>query len=916
MKKNRDQNGNLLDFFKVYKDVAFDSSIVSVTDQNGIIILTNENFCKISGYKEEELVGQNHRIVNSGFHTKAFFQDMWNKLLAGEKWQGEICNRSKDGGLYWVDTSITPVFNEEKEEYEFISIRLEITHRKRFEEVSTRIQSVANIGYWEWMVGKDSLFWSDEVFNIHGLDPKEYVPTLEEAKNFYAPEFKELISSAIQNALEKGQGWDLELQIINKEKERVWVRAVGHVEMIEGKAYRVYGTFQNIDRRKRTRMELAKSQMQLKLAVEAAGIASWVYLPQRDTLTWDDAAHDVFGIERSKKSATFREWLAYIIPEHQMEAHKAFVDAISEKSEMYDGEYQINHPKKGLRFIKGRALITYNSEGEPSEIVGLNWDITKEKELEATLIEAREKAVEATQAKSAFLASMSHEIRTPMNGLMGTLELFSETKLNKEQREFLETIQMSGEQLLNVVNDILDFSKIEAGKLELEYRNIDLNRLLKGVRAIFEVQAIKKGIELSISCGSEIPKYIMGDETRLKQILTNLISNAIKFTFKGKVELQVEKSANSSKSNDGMVTLLFKVIDSGIGIPLNKQKKLFDSFSQVDASTTRKYGGSGLGLAICKSLVNSMGGDIEVTSKHGHGSTFTFEIMTQIGEAIVEKENNSEVCIFRKDLHILLAEDNLTNQKLALSFLKKIGLDENQVVIANNGLEAFQLVEKSIEKGHPYDAILMDMQMPEMDGVDASIKINEKFKDKAPLIFAMTANVFEEDRKRCLDAGMKAFATKPIKKKVLINLFNEYFPDENIPITPITGESIMSESNKYNYLNAEKILFEFGEDFDIFEELVEDYKSQVPEFVEKIQAGVANHDAEVIKVAGHTLKGIVGNFYCDKLKDAAFAIEVAGKEGAIDSVEEKLGIFLSINELVNQELVRFLEENAYRSEAA
>jgi PAS domain S-box-containing protein len=913
--ENKKRVENAIDFFKVYREVTFDSSIVSVTDQSGTIIVANDNFCKISGYSEKELIGQNHRIVNSGYHPKTFFEEMWNTLTSGKKWQGEICNRNKDGQIYWVDTTITPVFNKEKEEYEFISIRLEVTHRVRFEEVSNKIQSIANIGYWEWRVGSDALFWSSQVYEIHGLNPDTYSPTLEKGINHYAPEFQELISAAVTNAIEKGIGWDLELQLINSQQKRVWVRAVGNVEMVEGKAFRVFGTFQDIDKRKSTRLELAKSQMQLKLAVEAAGICSWVYIASEDKLTWDDAAYDIFGIEPSKKQASFREWLEYISLEYREKAHGEFIRAIKSHKEMYDDEYQIDHPKKGKRFIKGRALISYNSDGSPGEIIGLNWDITKEKEVEVTLVAAREKAIETTQAKSAFLASMSHEIRTPMNGLMGTLELLEETKLDREQSELLDTIQMSGEQLLNVVNDILDFSKIEAGKLDLEYRSFDLNRLLKGVKAIFEVQAAKKDIALEIKIDPSVPRYIMGDDTRLKQVLTNLVSNALKFTQKGSVTIKVERDQKSVES-ENIFTLDFHVQDTGIGIPQDKQQKLFDSFSQVDESTTRKYGGTGLGLAICKSLVGSMGGSIEVSSIEGKGSNFSFSIMTQEGESTTEEKIASEVISFRNDLRILLAEDNLTNQKLALSFLKKIGFKADSIVIANNGLEAYRKVGEYIKKDEPFDVVLMDMQMPEMDGVEAARIINDVHKEKAPLIFAMTANVFEEDRKRCMEAGMAAFATKPIKKNILIKLFNEFFHDESIRIDEIKRESKMSEEKNYNYLNDEKILFEFGEDFDIFEELVEDYRSQVPVFVETIQNGVANGDTKAIQVAGHTIKGIVGNFYCDKLKDAAFAIEEAGKNGEVDSVEEKLGIFMSVNKLVDNELVDFLKENAFRSEAA
>jgi two-component system sensor histidine kinase/response regulator len=915
VKRFKQKLSDSLDVLSVYQEVSFENSIVSVTDQSGTILLANDNFCRISGYSEEELVGSNHRIVNSGYHSNEFFSEMWGQLLKGKKWQGEICNRAKDGSIYWVDTTITPVWNEEKSGYEFISIRLEVTHRKRFEEVLARIEDVGHIGYWEWHIEKNTLFWSDMVYQIHGLSREEFSPTVETSIENFCPEYRDTLAAFLERALETGEGYDMELEVFHKDGHRVWTRAVGQAEFVGGKAFRVYGTFQDIDKRKRMHMDYAKSQVQLQLAVESAGIGNWVYNPYQDKLTWDDASFDIFGVKKENFGGKIQNWIDTLVPESREESFQNFSRCIENKEEIYNNEFEIDHPTRGRRTIKGRAFITYNHLGDPNEIVGLNWDITEEKEAQNILIEAREKAINATQAKSAFLASMSHEIRTPMNGLMGTLELLSETELSAEQRELLETVQMSGEQLLNVVNDILDFSKIEAGKMELEFRNLDLQRLLKGVKSIFEVQANKKGIKLFFEMAKDVPRYIKGDETRLKQILSNLVSNAIKFTSIGSISILVE-SKGKPDSQEDLRTLVFKVVDSGIGIPLKKQKSLFDSFTQVDATTTRRYGGTGLGLAICKSLVNSMGGQIGVESSHGKGSTFFFEIMTSVGEQQSKKnETSGQHALYRKDIKILLAEDNKTNQKLALSFLKKLGFGTEDIHVAHNGLEAYEKVEKHLRESRPFDLVLMDMQMPEMDGVESTKKIISKWGEKAPIIVAMTANVFEEDRKKCLEAGMKDFVTKPIKKTTLIEILNEHFSDHTLKEIYMNSEPIMSQTN-YQYLDTEKLLYEFGDDFDIFQELVEDFTEQVPEFTETIKEALKSKDAKAIQVAGHTLKGIVGNFYCKKLKEAAYDLEIAGKEENFAIVEEKLGVFLSLNEIVSQELETLIKEKTDSSQAA
>lgn len=903
----------------VYQDVTYENSIVSITNQEGSIIKANERFCEISGYSREELEGSNHRIVNSGYHSKEFFKEMWDCLLRGEVWKGEICNRNKDGGIYWVETRIHPIWNESKQEYEFVSVRLEITHRKRYEEVLNSMQDMARIGYWEWNIVQDTLFWSSMIYDIHGLTPEEYTPEVASSIENFHPDFRELLGQKLEHAMTTGEGYDIELQVLHKDGHAVWTRAVGEVELANGKPFRVYGTFQDIDKRKRTRDELNRSQQQLNLTLESAGIGNWIYYPKEDRLIWDDASFEIFGVDKEKFKGVYQDWVDCLHPQDIEESSKTFLKCIENQSPVYDSRFRIIHPTKGVMYVKGRANIQYDDKGQPVEIIGLNWDITKEFQFERKLVEAREKAEEATRAKSAFLATMSHEIRTPMNGMMGTLELLSETKLSQEQQGLIETVQMCGDQLLTIVNDILDFSKIEAGKLELEYRSFDLKKLLKGIKSMFEVAVAKKGLELNLVIGETVPRVIKGDETRLKQVLTNLVSNALKFTQEG--SLKIEAMYDEKRSSKSTATIIFKVVDTGMGIPLDKQGRLFQSFRQVDDTTTRKFGGSGLGLAICSSLVGSMGGNIGVESDEGAGSIFFFDIMVGVGgeNELEASEENVFNLSFKPDLKILIAEDNPINRKLAQSFLKRLNIDDKQVHCAENGEVAWKMVLKANLENKPFDLVLMDMQMPIMDGVSATECIIRDLHNKAPVIFAMTANVFEEDKKRCFEAGMKDFISKPVKKNILFEKLCEYFPHKNSENSADQGQIMSSENSsnqKYCYINPEKILFEFEDDFDIFEELVEDYKGEVETFIAAIKVGLNDKNAEEIRVAGHTLKGIVSNFYCEKLRQAAFALEECGKNSDFDSVDEKLGVFLSLNELSLKDLDNFIKEKKSNSQAA
>lgn len=429
-------------------------------------------------------------------------------------------------------------------------------------------------------------------------------------------------------------------------------------------------------------------------------------------------------------------------------------------------EYRIRRKDGTMIWLEAISHPFFNEKGEMIGFQTSARDITRRKEFEAALQEAKEKAEDATRAKSQFLSMMSHEIRTPMNAIIGLTNLMLQEKPRADQVESLKLLKFSGDNLLTIINDILDFSKIEAGKIVLEKIDFDLEFLVSNTKQMLDQRARDKGIDLLLKYDEHLPRIVKGDQVRIGQILTNLLGNAIKFTERGYVELSVFYKG----TEDNKYKIRFDVKDTGIGIEADKLNIIFESFSQARSDTTRKFGGTGLGLSITKRMLNLMGADIEVDSKAGFGSTFGFTLMLEEGnpDAVVRTDILEHRADFRIDAKVLLVEDNRVNQIVAANFLKKWGIE---VDIANNGKEAVDMI-----RSKSYQLVLMDLQMPEMDGYEASKKIRslpDPYFKTIPII-ALTASAMVDIKDKVIEIGMSDFLTKPFHPEDLQTMIAKY----------------------------------------------------------------------------------------------------------------------------------------------
>jgi PAS domain S-box-containing protein len=863
---------------------------IMVASIDRVIIDTNSSFCNMFGYCPEELVGQTVRSIHVSEAASLDFSKRYYHLIQnGQQVHAEFQFQRKNGEIFWADIAGQAIMPGDLAMGTIWILQDISEHRKLQLELlrltceQGAVLDASSVGI--TMVKKRIQIWSNRAMGeIFGYSLTEMANR--STQTFYSSvqEF-ERYGKEIHRRFAEGLDYRNELEMRHKSGALIWIRLQGKVldplQIDEGSVW----IFEDISKYKaleaqRLEQESLLRRSEAKFSKIFSTTPDLIAISLKENgqfLEVNDAFERITGFTREETIGhTFLELSGWEFIEDQQRLLE----------NLADHKRLVNYHTRFRRM--NREVFPVSLSLEQAEINGAECliicarDITDQERAQEELRRSKAAAEAACHAKSEFLANMSHEIRTPLNAIIGFGDLIMQTELSLQQRNYLVKMNASARLLLGLINDILDISKVEAGMLTLEQVAFALPECLEKIADVIAVQAHAKGLEFRSQIAFDVPDYVTGDPFRLRQILLNLLGNAVKFTESGKVELAVTKA--ESDQSDQLI-LHFRASDTGIGLSEAQCHSIFESFAQGDSSTTRTYGGTGLGLAISKQLVELMGGAITVESEPGRGSVFSFTAKFARASGVV---NTSTIPAHfdLRSLHgalVLVVEDNLINQEVAQLQLRRCGL---QVMMAANGREALTMVAQSVK---PFDLILMDIQMPEMDGYEVTRRLREQWGQEELPIIALTAHALFEEQEKCRIAGMNDHLAKPIDIAALHRVLLRWIkPDRGLIVAVEVEKAASNNLNlpQNSRLRTGEALNRLGGDQTIYLSLlrlfVKEYRQVADCLVRLLDAG----DVPQTRLVVHTLKGAAGNLGALDLSKAAAAMETALKQQDLTDIHD------------------------------
>ncbi|AFY83749.1 PAS domain S-box protein [Oscillatoria acuminata] len=739
------------------------------------VTFISDNVSALLGYDPKEFI-ENPNFWGNRVHPEesSRLQAGWTHLLEWGTNRDEYRFQHQKGEWRWMRDEQKLVRDEAGNPLEIVGYWADISDRKFAEsallETSARLDNIlSSIDDTLWSVSvpnRTLLYMNQAAEKIYGRKVEEFFNN----PNLWATVIHPEDSAQLEplfDILTSPQSKDIEYRIVRPDGEIRWLRDRSRIIYdTSGTPIRIDGLATDITERKRYEAALEQERQQLRQIVTHAPVAMAMFDREMCYLAYSDRWCLDYQIpDQSLLGRSYYEIFPNLTPRWRNIHQQALTGTV-----MSSSEDVWENADGSQRYVSWAIHPWYSPDMAIGGIVMVSSEINE-------LVKAREQALEAARLKSQFLANMSHEIRTPMNGVLGMTELLLRTQLTEQQQDFVKTLKISGENLLTLIDDILDFSKLEAGEMRLDHHEFDLNRTLEDTVDLFTLSAASKEIELAFLVALDVPRYLKGDASRLRQILTNLLGNAIKFTERGEVVITVNRADSTPEQSleapDGAarLSLTFSVRDSGIGIGPSDCKKLFQSFSQVDTSTTRKYGGTGLGLAICKQLTQLMGGEIGVESQLGVGSIFWFTVQFERVETIppnlgfTQPSSLDAAGSILRGKKLLIVDDSPINRQVVRQQASHWGMEVSE---AEDGLEAIKLLRKAVSTGNPFTLALLDMQMPKMDGeILGQLILTDPLLATTSLIMMTSINESYQARK-FLDLGFSAYLIKPIKEARLL----------------------------------------------------------------------------------------------------------------------------------------------------